>query len=185
MEKIFIILGCIKMDEIKFYIKKEQIVKDKTIIPKSKNYLDKARKNLEVLDSLDKLNKNESAKNLLKISKSFDSSEWIVICAYYSMYSAALALISKIGFRSKNHKATLLILDEFFVKKKILDEASYLILKNGVFQREEIEKLSEARHQREIAQYSITKETTKSIAEKIKKDAYSFVNKCEEILQND
>jgi len=56
------------------------------------------------------------------------------------------------------------------------------LLKNAVFQKEELEKLSEARHQREIAQYSITKQTTKDIAEKIKKDAYSFVNTVEEIL---
>ena len=48
---------------------------------------------------------------------------------------------------------------------------------------EEIEKLSDARHKREIAQYSITKQTTKSIAEKIKKDAYDFINKCEEIVK--
>jgi uncharacterized protein (UPF0332 family) len=40
------------------------------------------------------------------------------------------------------------------------------------------------RQKREIAQYSITKQTTKAIAEKIKKDAYDFINKCEEVLEN-
>ena len=37
---------------------------------------------------------------------------------------------------------------------------------------------------REIAQYSITKQTTKTIAEKIKKDAYDFIDKCEEIVES-
>lgn len=179
---ISIILGCINMDSVKFYLKNEQIIRDETIIPKYKNYLNKAKNNLEVLDALDKLNNNAKAKEILKIARSFDSSEWIVICGYYAMYTAALALIAKIGFRSKNHTATFALLEEYFVKKKILDEQTYLLLKNASFQKEELEKLSNARHQREIAQYSITKQTTKDIAEKIKHDAYDFVNKIEEIL---
>jgi uncharacterized protein (UPF0332 family) len=170
------------MNKIKFYIKKHQIVKDKTAISKSGSYLKKARHNLEILDALDKLNHNEKVKGLLKLSKEFDSSEWVVICGYYAMYTSALALVAKIGFRSKNHTATFAILEEYFVKKKILDEKIYLTLKNATFQKEELEKLSEAKHQREIAQYSITKQTTKDIAKKIKKDAYSFVNHVEEIL---
>jgi uncharacterized protein (UPF0332 family) len=99
------------------------------------------------------------------------------------MYTSALALLAKIGFKSKNHTATLVFLEEFFVKKKLLDDISLSLLKNAMMQKEEIEKLSEARHKREIAQYSITKQTTKDIAEKIKKDAYDFINKCDNILK--
>ncbi len=172
------------MQTIKFFIKKGQLAKDKTIISKSKNFLNKARKNIEVLDALDKLNNSSKAREMLKISGDFDSSEWIVITGYYAMYTAALALIAKLGFRSKNHIATLLVLEEYFVKKKILDEGSYLTLRNAVFQKQEIETISEAKHKREIAQYSITKQTTKDIAQKIKTDTYFFVNKCEEILEN-
>lgn len=182
MERIYIILGCIKMDNLKFYLKNKQIAKDETISSKAKDYLLKAKNNLEVLDALDKLN-NLKTKELLKISKNFDSYEWIVICGYYAMYSAALGLIAKIGFRSKNHSATIAVLEEYFVKKKLLEEDIYLLLKNTSLKKEELQELSEARQKREIAQYSITKQTTKEIAEKIKKDAYSFVNKCEEILQ--
>jgi uncharacterized protein (UPF0332 family) len=57
-----------------------------------------------------------------------------------------------------------------------------MLLKSAMFHKEEIEKLSDARHQREIAQYSVTKQTTRNIAEKIKKDAYDFVNRCGEII---
>ncbi len=89
---------------------------------------------------------------------------------------------SKIGYRSKNHTATLCVLEKFFVKKKILDEDILILLKSAMFHKEEVEKLSDARHKREIAQYSITKQTTKSIAEKIKIDAYDFINKCEEVI---
>ena len=57
------------------------------------------------------------------------------------------------------------------------------LLKNAIIQKVEIEKLSEARHKREIAQYSVTKQTTKEIAESIKQDAYNFINKTETIIQ--
>lgn len=95
----------------------------------------------------------------------------------------ALDLLAKIGYKSKNHAATLLVLEELFVKKKMLDQETLAILKKAMLHKEEIEKLSDARHKREIAQYSITKETTKTIAEKIKQDAYEFVEKCETILE--
>lgn len=173
------------MNKIDFYLKEGQIVKDKTVISLAGKYLSKARNNLITLDLLFKLNANEKARELLNIPKEYDSNEWIAITGYYSMYASALALLAKIGFRSKNHTATLLVLDEFFVKKKLLDEKDLLLIKNAHFQKDEIEKLSDARHKREIAQYSITKGTTKEIAEKIKKDAYDFVNKVELILMGE
>ena len=56
-------------------------------------------------------------------------------------------------------------------------------LKNAILQKEELEKLSEARHKREIAQYSVTKQTTKEIAENIMRDAYQFINTVESIIE--
>ena len=132
---------------------------------------------------LSELNDNKKARELLKIPKDYDSNEWIVISGYYAMYTAAISLLAKIGYRSKNHTATLCVLEEFFVKKKILEQDILILLKSAMFHKEEVEKLSDARHKREIAQYSITKQTTEDIANKIKKDSYDFVNKCEEIIK--
>lgn len=179
---IFFITGCTKMNKIKFYLNKGQIVEDPTIKPLAKRYLDKAKNNLVTMKILSDLN-NKKTRDSLEIPSDYDPNEWVAITGYYAMYSSALALLAKIGFKSKNHLATLLALEEYFVKKKILDQTTLSTLKDALFQKNEIEKLSDARHKREIAQYSITKKTTKEIAEKIKKDAYDFVNRCEEILQ--
>ena len=135
------------------------------------------------MNILSKIQANKKARNLLGVSKEYNSDEWIVICGYYAMYSSALALLAKIGFRSKNHTATIQVLEEYFVKRKLLDSKSFALLKNAVFQKEELEKLSEARHKREIAQYSVTKQTTKEIANNIILDAFSFVQKAEELLK--
>ena len=167
---------------ISFLLKKKAVMKDDSFRSLSKKFLDKSRMNLTTMSILSELNENEKAKELLKIPKGYDSNEWVVITGYYAMYTSALALLAKIGFKSKNHTATLLVLDEFFVKKKLLDNNLLSALKSALFQKEEIEKLSDARGKREIAQYSVTKETTKEIAKKIKKDAYEFINKVELIL---
>ncbi len=169
------------MRKIDFYLKNGQIMKDKTIVSLAKKYLDKAKNNLVTMNILSELN-NKKSKKLLNIPKDYDSNEWVAITGYYAMYSSALALLAKIGFKSKNHAATLLILEEFFVKKKILSQKDISLINNAHFQKQEIEKLSDAKNKREIAQYSITKQTTKNIAEKIKKDAYDFINKVELII---
>ena len=168
---------------IKFYTSKELLIKDETVKRLANEYLAKAKNNLITLKILDELQDDKTSRKRLNIPESYSTYEWVVITGYYAMYTAAISLLAKVGYRSKNHTATLCVLEEFFVKKKILDEDILMLLKSAMFHKEEIEKLSDARHKREIAQYSITKQTTKSIAEKIKKDAYDFVNKCEEIIK--
>lgn len=171
------------MRAVNWYIKQGQLSKDNSYKNLANKFLQKARHNLITMNILSELNDNKKARDLLKTPEDYDSNEWVVIIGYYAMYTAAISLLAKIGYRSKNHTATLCVLEEFFVKKKILDEGILILLKSAMFHKEEVEKLSDARHKREIAQYSITKQTTKSIAEQIKKDAYDFVNKCEEIIQ--
>ncbi len=65
---------------------------------------------------------------------------------------------------------------------RILDKETFNIIRDAILKKEEIEKLSNARYKREIAQYSVTKQATKEIAETIKKDAYNFINKVETII---
>ena len=168
---------------VNFYIKRELLIKDESVKRLANEYLAKAKNNLITLKILDEFQNDKSFRKKLNIPEDYSTYEWVVITGYYAMYTVAISLLAKIGYRSKNHTATLCVLEEFFVKKKILDEDILLLLKSAMFHKEEVEKLSDARHKREIAQYSITKQTTKSIAEKIKKDAYDFVNKCEEIIK--
>ena len=168
--------------KIRWLISEGLISKDNSVKNLSEKYLQKARTNLITMSLLSEVNTNKKIREILKISPNYDSDEWIVICGYYAMYSAALSLISKIGYKSKNHAATLALLEEFYIKKKILEKETLNIIQNAAISKEEIEKLSEAKHKREIAQYSVTKKTTKEIAEQIKRDAYNFINVVELIL---
>ncbi len=181
-ERIHFIVGCIRMiNDIKQLIKKGYISKDDSVKTLSQKYLQKAKNNLITIRILSEIQENKKVRDLLKIPSDYNSDEWAVITGYYAMYASALALIAKIGYRSKNHTATIILLEEFFIKKKLMSKEDISLLKNAIIQKAEIEKLSEARHKREIAQYSVTKQTTKEIAESIKKDAYNFINKVETI----
>jgi len=170
-------------DIINFYLKKGQLARDKNAIVLSQEYLKKAKNNLITMKLLSEIQENKKARDLLKIPSDYNSDEWVVITGYYAMYASALALIAKIGYKSKNHTATISLLEEFFIKKKLMSKEDISLLKNAIIQKVEIEKLSEARHKREIAQYSVTKHTTKEIAESIKQDAYNFINKVGSIIQ--
>tara|TARA_Y100000034_G_scaffold111349_1_gene144376 strand:- start:306 stop:827 length:522 start_codon:yes stop_codon:yes gene_type:complete len=168
---------------IKFYVQRELLVKDETVKKLAEGYLEKAKDNLITLKILSEIQEDKTFRKKLDIPKDYSTHEWVVITGYYAMYTATISLLAKIGYRSKNHSATLSVLEEFFVKKKVLDENILVLLKSAMLHKDEIEKLSDARHKREIAQYSITKQTTRSIAEKIKKDDYDFISKCEEIIK--
>jgi uncharacterized protein (UPF0332 family) len=171
------------INNIKQLIKKGYISRDDSVKSLSQRYLQKARNNLITMSLLSDLNNNKIVKDLLKIPSDYNADEWVVVAGYYAMYSSALALIAKIGYKSKNHSATIKLLEEFFIKKRLMSKEDINILKNAILKKEEIEKLSDARHKREIAQYSVTKQTTREIAEGIKRDAYNFINRVESIIK--
>ena len=165
---------------IEIFIKRKQLIKDSTSLSLAQPYFKKARSNLVTMEILSKVEKH---KELLAIPKDHSTEEWVVVVAYYAMYMAALSLLAKIGFKSKSHTATAVALDEFFVKKKLLDKTQFENFENVRMKKEEIGMLREVRDRREIAQYSVTKKTTREIAEDTKNDAYKFVDDVEEIFE--
>ena len=163
----------------KWFINKKLLRKDETIKDLANNYMEKAKSNIITMELLSKVT---NFRDILKLPLDYDPDEWVVITAYYSMYIASLSVLAKLGYKSKNHSATSKALEEFFVKKKLLEKEYLEILEKIKIKKEEIEELNKVKDRREIAQYSVTKETTKNIAEETKKDAHKFVDKMEELL---
>lgn len=165
---------------IDIFIKKGRLIKDITAKNLAEPYFKKARSNLVTMEILSKVEKH---KELLAIPKDHNTEEWVIVAAYYAMYMAALSLLAKIGFKSKSHTVTAIALEEFFVKKKLLDKIQFENFEDIRMKKEEIETLKDVKDRREIAQYSVTKRTTKEMAEKTKADAREFVNMVEEIFE--
>lgn len=67
----------------------------------SQGHLSKALHNLQVMDDLHGL----------------QHSDWVAVVAYYAMYHAASAVLSHMGLESKEHAATVAVLEYFFSKE--------------------------------------------------------------------
>jgi len=168
------------MKSLRWFLRKEQLIKDETAKKLSKKYSEKARTNIVTMELLSKA---PDHKKILELPEDYDPGEWVVIAAYYAMYIAALSVLAKIGLRSKNHSATIKVLEEFFVEKKLLDKEYLESLEKVKLNKEELEELKKAKERREIAQYSVTKRTSKDLAEESRKKAHKFVDKMEELVE--
>lgn len=168
--------------DINWFIQKELLTKTPFIQKLAPRFIGKAKNNLITLSILFDLQNNIKIRDSLNVPDDYDSSEWAVVCAYYAMYMAALAALAKINYKSKNHTATVLALETFFVKKQLLEETYIRMIEKAQLEKEYIDNLNLARDRREIAQYSVTKETTRRIAEEVKEDSYKFVERMDKLL---
>ena len=87
-------------------------------------YLEKAKINITTMELLSKAT---SFKDILELPQDYRADEWVIVAAYYSMYLAALSVLAQLGYRCKSHAAAIVALEEFLVKKALLDK-KYLYL---------------------------------------------------------
>lgn len=168
--------------DINWFIREDLLTKAPFIQKLAPRFIEKAKNNLITMSILFDLHDSKEARDSLHVPEDYDSSEWVVVCAYYAMYMAASAVLAKINYRSKNHTATFIALETFFVNKQLLEERYLKMIEKAQLEKEYIDNPKLARDRREIAQYSVTKETTRKIAEEIKEDAHSFVERMEKLI---
>jgi len=110
--------------------------------------------------------------------------DWVISIYYYAIYHAALALMSKEGFTSKNHSATLafLIYHHYHSEKALEKEDVELIASS--LNREDIETLGVSKELREKACYDVHESFEKKLAEQIREQAVDFANKIKILLKS-
>ncbi|MBU3905065.1 MAG: hypothetical protein KJ906_02880 [Nanoarchaeota archaeon] len=172
------------MKTLKWYIAKEFLIKMPSMKSLTDNFLEKARKNLTTMSILLSFKTNKQALKLLNVPEDYSPNEWIATTAYYSMYMASLAALARIGYKSKNHIATTLALEEFYVKKGLLEKEILELIEKARLEVSYIDMIRTAKDKREIAQYSPTKKTVDSAVEDIRKDAYKFVERIEKLISD-
>ncbi|MBU0535791.1 MAG: hypothetical protein KKE20_02415, partial [Nanoarchaeota archaeon] len=134
---------------IEWFINKKLLMKDRTVKNLAGNYMRKARNNIITMNLMKKA---IEFRDVLGLPADYDPNEWVVISGYYSMYMAALGILARLGYKSKNHTATILALETLLVKKRLLEGDYLIILKRVKIKKEEIEELDRVRDKREIAQ---------------------------------
>jgi len=109
--------------------------------------------------------------------------DWVIDIYYYVIYHAALALISREGYKSKNHSATLcfLIYHHYHLQKALDKEDVELI--SSSFNKEDIETIGMSKELREKACYDVHELFEQKLAKHIREQAINFVNKIKILLK--
>ena len=109
--------------------------------------------------------------------------DWVINIYYYAVYHSALALISKEGYESKNHSATLcfLIYYHFHLSKSVSQEDIHLIASS--LNKEEIESVGYSKEMRERAAYNVHESFEEKLANQMQEQTVIFINEIREILQ--
>ena len=110
--------------------------------------------------------------------------DWIIVIYYYSIYHAALALLSSINLFSKSHLATLnaLILHFYYNKKIKKDDVEIVAKSIPSLEREDIETIVETKELRERASYEVGYEFEESLVKVARSNAIKFIEKVRNIL---
>ena len=170
----------------------------------NKNELDKLIKNKEFLQNKikeflkerivrkQKLDENEilghlekSAHNLMFIKDNIKLGyfDWCITGCYYAVYHAALSLILKKGYSSKNHYATLCILIQEYYKNGI-EEDDIKLMEKFFIDYQDLLFYVESKNKRENATYSSKMMFDKSTVEDLRLKSILFIDKAKQILEN-
>ncbi len=162
------------------YLKKGMLVIDS---PKAELYLRKAVHNLDFGNWVLDKHKNE----IPAVFGDEKFLDWAVICYYYAIYHAALALAASESLHSKSHLATLcaLIL-HFYHEKKIRKEEVEFVAESvageGMIEEEDINTIVESKGLRERASYNVGYEFEQSLVAIAKENAVKFIEKAKSII---
>jgi uncharacterized protein (UPF0332 family) len=153
-------------NSFKFYSNKRIIKQEGEKDYLSKSHLKKAEDNFKFV-------------NFLEENKSFYN--WMIVGCYYTIYHCALALITKKGYSSKNHLATLCALIKFYYGR--LNEEEIKLVSVSSLEKEEVSYFVYAKEKRETASYGISEKFNKNEAIDLKEKTIQFLNKTREILE--
>ncbi len=158
------------------YIRKG-VLRKETLKPA--NFLAKSEHNLSFSNWLIDKHKDE-------ISRIFGQNEnfydWVITSFYYSIYHAALALVSKFGISSKSHSATLCaVIYYYFHESKHLTREDVGLLGNCL-EENDIEAFVQTKSLRERACYDVSRAFELTLVNEAKKNAEEFVEKVRKIV---
>lgn len=144
-------------------------------------YLNKALSNLEFANFI-LMEHDYSIKQKLPNKTFYD---WCITIYYYSIYHIALALITKIGYESKSHLATITAITLFYYHKDnvLKKEDIEFIIEKINLEKQEIDLVLDSKKLREKACYGVDEIFELSQAKKLQEQTAEFVNRIKSLLQ--
>ncbi len=163
----------------KHYLKRKVLIK--TNPEGYKKYLNKAISNLDLANFLLEEH-NFSIKEKLPNRSYYD---WCITIYYYSIYHTSLALLARLGYKSKSHFATLTAITLFYYHKDnmLKKEDIDFLLRRITLDRDEIDFVIESKELRERACYGVDESFNISITRELQEETVDFVNKIGGLLE--
>ena len=168
---------CMKL--FNYYQKRKSLTREKT---SCKNHTDKAFTNLDLGNYLLEEHKH-SIKELFPKRNYYD---WCITIYYYSVYHASLALLSKIGYKSNNHMATISAIALFYCHKSDILRISEinLLIKTVAIKEEDINLIIKSKDIRERASYGAGESFSALLAENYREEVSEFVNRIRGFMEH-
>lgn len=162
-----------------FFIKKEIIKETNPAL--FEKYLNKSLNNLEFGNFVLSEHKY-SIKKKLKGKSFYD---WCIVIYYYAIYHAVLALVSKAGFESKNHLASISALTYIYHHKRNLlnQEDIQFIIDNFNISGEEIEFIASSKELRQKASYRVDENFDLLAAKDLQEKTADLINKIKALMK--
>mgnify|MGYP001602355492 CR=1 FL=1 len=172
--------------QVEIFLKKGQLLQSDEFKKLEKSYITKARKNFTVANLMNTISDKKELGSTLNLSSDFEMYDWVIIVSYYAMYTSALSALAKLGFKSKSHTATIVVLSLYCMaeqnNKGLEVKDIHKLAKAHTLSEQLIIKLIETKTKRETAQYDATSSITKEIAKTALNDADEFITKIEEVI---
>jgi uncharacterized protein (UPF0332 family) len=123
---------------------------------------------------------NHNLEYVKYISKNEKFNDWQVIGLYYSVYHAALAMVSKKEYSVKNHRATILLIIREYTQ---ITKEEIKLIEELKLENEDVKIYTELKEEREKASYSTNVEFRNEKVKELKTKTIKFVNKAKEIIE--
>jgi uncharacterized protein (UPF0332 family) len=166
------------------YVQSRDLYEDKDFVVLTSYYLDKSRHNLETANLLFKLSEDNESKKALTLREDYYAYDWVISASYYAMFHAATAVLGSLGLRARTHECLIEALEYLFVhKRKILEiEVIEKIIHLKSLEKRYIDRMWSIKSRRNIAHYKAEESISRSDAQKSLQDAYGFVERMEELI---
>lgn len=167
------------------YVQSKDLYEDKNFVVLISYYLDKSRHNLETASLLLKLSEDTESKRTLNLRKDYSAYDWVISASYYAMFHAATAVLGSLGLRARTHECLIEALEYHFVhKEKILEtEMIEKVIHLRSLEKRYITQMWSTKSRRNMAHYKAEESISRSDAQKSLKDAYEFVERMEELIE--
>lgn len=158
--------------------KRKKVLRPETLGPE--DFLGKAEHNLAFSNWLMDKHREEIPKIFGQNENFYD---WAIASFYYSVYHSALALVSRFRLSSKSHFATLCALIHYYYhRSKELTKEDIEFL-GGRLEEGDVEAFMHAKALRERANYGVSRDFERMLADDAKESAERFLEKARKIAR--